>query len=56
MILYSIVYLGYAGNSIRVNVVASTVNNAWTAVQAADANATSLQSYNEVDQNVIIGS
>jgi hypothetical protein len=56
MILFYILYRSTEGDERKRYVVASTEDNAWAALQAADPQATSIESIGETDTNLVIGS
>lgn len=56
MILFYILYRKSDGTESKRYVVASTEDNAWVALQAADSTAISIESIGEVATNLIIGS
>lgn len=56
MNLYYILYRSSEGDERKSYVVASTLNLAWSAIQANDPQAQSIESSDEVEGNVLVGS
>lgn len=56
MNLYHVIYATSSNNTAEMFVVASTSTNAWTAVQAADASATTIETMDEQIQGITVGS